>query len=136
MSNFFIFDTNSLISASLIIDSVSARALDRVFKTGNLIFSEETFSEFINVLYRPKLDKYLSEERRSQIIDRMEHKSRRFPSGKPIKYCRDPKDNMFLSLAISAKATCIVSGDKDLLVLNPFCGIPIITASEFIESNF
>lgn len=40
--------------------------------------------------------------------------------------CRDPKDNKFLELAVSGKATCIVSGDKDLLALHPFRGIQMV----------
>jgi putative PIN family toxin of toxin-antitoxin system len=37
-----------------------------------------------------------------------------------IDICRDPKDNKFLELAISGKATHIITGDKDLLELHPF----------------
>jgi len=37
-----------------------------------------------------------------------------------IDICRDPKDNKFLELAISGKATHIITGDKDLLELYPF----------------
>ena len=46
--------------------------------------------------------------------------------------CRDAKDNKFLELAVSGKADCIVSGDADLLVLNPFREIPILTPREFL----
>ena len=34
--------------------------------------------------------------------------------------CRDPKDDKLLELAVSGKADFLVTGDKDLLVLNPF----------------
>ncbi len=37
-----------------------------------------------------------------------------------ISDCRDPKDNKFLELAACGKADFIISGDQDLLVLNPF----------------
>lgn len=47
--------------------------------------------------------------------------------------CRDPKDNKYLELAISENATCIITGDKDLLVLNPFRKIPILAASNFLQ---
>ena len=33
--------------------------------------------------------------------------------------CRDAKDNKFLELAIDGVATCIITGDQDLLVLHP-----------------
>ena len=48
--------------------------------------------------------------------------------------CRDDKDNKFLELAVSGNAD-IVSGDEDLLVLNPFRGIPILTPRNFLDSN-
>jgi len=51
-----------------------------------------------------------------------------------INSCRDAKDNKFLELAVAGKASCIVSGDDDLLVLNPFRGIPIITPREFLTA--
>ena len=46
--------------------------------------------------------------------------------------CRDPKDNKFLELALSAKASAIVSSDSDLLVLHPYRGIPIVTPAHFL----
>ena len=39
-----------------------------------------------------------------------------------------------LSLAVAAKAECIITGDKDLLVLDPFKGILIINAADFLSS--
>ncbi len=49
--------------------------------------------------------------------------------------CRDAKDNKFLELAASGKADFIISGDEDLLVLNPFRGIPILTPGEFLSGS-
>jgi len=45
--------------------------------------------------------------------------------------CRDPKDDKFLELAVDGHADFIVSGDADLLTLNPFRGIPIITPAVY-----
>jgi len=47
--------------------------------------------------------------------------------------CRDPSDDKFLELAVNGQADAVVSGDADLLVLNPFLGIPIISASAFVQ---
>lgn len=47
--------------------------------------------------------------------------------------CRDPKDDKFLDVAINGQASCIVSGDNDLLVLDPFRGIEILTPRDFLE---
>lgn len=49
---------------------------------------------------------------------------------------RDPKDNKFLELAVDGKASCLIAGDADLLVLNPFCGIPVLTPTEFLSQEF
>jgi uncharacterized protein len=48
-----------------------------------------------------------------------------------IKDCRDEKENFLLETAIRGKADYIVTGDKDLLVLNPYRGKEIIGFKEF-----
>jgi predicted nucleic acid-binding protein len=49
--------------------------------------------------------------------------------------CRDPKDNKFLELAVSGRATHIVTGDPDLLTLHPFRGVAIMTAQAFLSAT-
>ena len=51
-----------------------------------------------------------------------------------IAACRDPKDDKFLELAVSGRADLIVSGDQDMLALNPFRGIPIVTPAAFVRA--
>ena len=50
-----------------------------------------------------------------------------------IAVCRDPDDDKFLECAVAAKALYIVSGDKDLLLLERYKDIEIITAKNFCE---
>lgn len=50
-----------------------------------------------------------------------------------IEICRDPDDNKFLSCAIDSKSLYIVSGDRDLLVLEKYKDITIVTAKDFCE---
>lgn len=50
-----------------------------------------------------------------------------------IDICRDPDDNKFLECAVDAKAIYIVSGDKDLLTLEKYDNVEIITAREFCD---
>lgn len=47
--------------------------------------------------------------------------------------CRDPDDVKVLALALGSKADCMVTGDKDLLVMKSFQGIPILSPREFWE---
>ena len=90
MNKLFVFDTNSLISASLIEGTTTATAMDRAV-----------------ILF--------------------------FSPDESITACRDSKDNKFLELAVAANASCIITGDKDLLVLHPFKNIPILSSSEFLN---
>ena len=50
-----------------------------------------------------------------------------------IAACRDPTDDKFLELAVNGRADLIVSGDGDLLALNPFRQIPIVTPAAFVQ---
>jgi len=47
--------------------------------------------------------------------------------------CRDADDDAVLACALAARADLIVSGDKDLLVLQTFQGIPILTAAQALQ---
>jgi uncharacterized protein len=53
------------------------------------------------------------------------------PLAQPV--CRDPDDDAILACAKAANANLIVSGDKDLLVLGTFEGIPILTAVQALQ---
>ena len=50
-----------------------------------------------------------------------------------IGICRDPDDNKFLECAKDSHALYIVSGDKDLLVIEQFGNVQIVTAKDFYE---
>jgi putative PIN family toxin of toxin-antitoxin system len=51
-----------------------------------------------------------------------------------IDVCRDPDDNRVLETAILGQAAAIVSGDKDLLVLEGYEGVAIVTPQEWLSS--
>ncbi|MBL8133918.1 MAG: putative toxin-antitoxin system toxin component, PIN family [Anaerolineae bacterium] len=50
-----------------------------------------------------------------------------------VRICRDPKDDKFLELAVNGMADYLISGDDDLLDLNPFEGISIVSPREFLD---
>ncbi len=133
-SNIFVFDTNVLISSALLPYSSSRNALNKALVSGVLATSDSISEEFIEVLFRKKFDKYFSDdEERWTLINKLEANSKLFTPNLIITVCRDPKDNKFLELAISANASCIITGDNDLLVLHPFRGIPILNAVDFLS---
>lgn len=136
MTHKFVFDTNSLISAALLRKSISAKALNLALDKGRTVISEPTLQEFAEVIFRKKFDKYfLNDAERFEAINRVETNSLVFFPKITINACRDPKDNMFLELAVAAGASCIISGDQDLLVLHPFNNIPILSAADFLTSD-
>ena len=135
MNNFFVFDTNSVISAGLIANSVSRKALDKALSLGELAIADNTMEEFIEVIFRNKFDKYFPDDNeRWLIINKIELNAKIFTPDNFFTDCRDPKDNKFLDLAICSNAACLITGDKDLLVLHPFHNIPILNAVDFMNS--
>jgi putative PIN family toxin of toxin-antitoxin system len=55
------------------------------------------------------------------------------PQPLPAPASRDPDDDHVLACALAAKAEIIVSGDKDLLDLREYQGIPILTAADALQ---
>lgn len=136
MTDFFVFDTNCLISAALVRNSTNRKALFKAIDTGILAISNETLHELTDVIFRKKFDRYFFDDKeRWAVIEEVEAHSKLFVPKISITACRDPKDNKFLELAITAKASCIITGDTDLLILHPFRNIPILNTSDFL-SNF
>ena len=132
----FVLDTNVLVSAVLLVDSVPRQAFDKALDEGKILISVPTLLELAEVLKRKKLNKYLLEEERMRFLVALLKEAELVRVTEEVTDCRDDKDNKFLELAICAKASCIVSDDEDLLVLNPFRGIPILKPKEFLDSSF
>jgi putative PIN family toxin of toxin-antitoxin system len=128
----WVVDTNALISR-LLPTSVSAHAVQKALSSGDLIVSDATLQELADVLGRPKFNKYLSPEERREFFQLLSRVAIRIEVLRPIKACRDPKDDKFLELAINGRADAIITGDEDLLVLHPFFGIPILSPKSFLD---
>jgi uncharacterized protein len=97
----FVFDTNALVSAALLKNSVSAKAYDHAVSVGRIAISDMVLDEFIEVLFRKKLDRYfLTEEERLEPIRFLETKALKFEIKERITDCKDPDDNMILGLAL------------------------------------
>jgi uncharacterized protein len=130
-----VFDSNVLIRALLNEYSFSGLALSRSeYLSDDLMISNATMAEAIEVVMRPKFDRYLSISIRQLFLEAYELRASEVPVNIEIKACRDPKDDMYLELAPSGKAECIITNDEDLLSLHPFENIPIITPKEYLKS--
>ena len=130
----YVFDTSVIISALLFEQSKPAQAFYAALDRGDILLSQPVLKELNEVLAREKLKPYLLFEERVQFIVALVSEAIFIDITENMRVCRDPKDDKFLELAVNGGATCIISGDEDLLVLNPFRNIPIIKPDEFLTS--
>jgi putative PIN family toxin of toxin-antitoxin system len=129
-----VLDTNVLISALLLPDSKPRRALDLVLRSGALLVSLPLLSELHQVLSRSRFHRYVDEEDAHDFVAALAREAEWVEIAVEIDACRDAKDNKILELAASGSATHIVTGDSDLLALNPFRGISIVPPQMFLQS--
>jgi putative PIN family toxin of toxin-antitoxin system len=127
------FDTNVLVSALLFKTSKSRLAYEKALLNHQIISSLECYKELVEVLSRPKFSKYFSEIDKSIFLINYFHSTQFVKVNIVVEVCRDPKDNKFLALAFEHSSDFIVSGDNDLLILNPYKNIPILTPNGFLE---
>lgn len=132
----FVFDTNVVISATLIRTSVSRQAFDIACEHGKLLVSLPIVEELQETLRRTKFDKYIREDERIIFLAALVRDAVFVEPTETILDCRDPKDNRFLEAAIAGNASCLVSGDADLLVLHPYRGIPVLTPRDFVNHDW
>lgn len=129
-----VFDTNVLVSALLFEDSIPAHALFAAIEAGKFLLSEALVNEINEILQRKKFERYISTEQREEFLIALVQSAELIEVTETIVVCRDPKDNHILELAVSGGAEIIVTGDSDLLVLNPFREIQIVTPRDFLSA--
>lgn len=128
-----VIDTNIFIS-SLIGNGNSSLILDLLCeKEFNLIISHALLDELSMVLLRPKFQEYFTYAEIKELTCLIQSYACIPPSSANIHICRDPKDDIVLECAIDGKADFIVTGDDDLLCLNPFRDIHILTPAQFVQ---
>jgi uncharacterized protein len=127
----WVLDTNTLISRALLPGGTAARAVDRALALGVPLVSDETLAELAEVLSRPRFDRYVSIDDRLRFLQLLLGVVRRVPITHRVSACRDPKDDKFLHVALNGNAEAIVTGDRDLLVLDPFHGVRILSPTAF-----
>ena len=127
-----VLDTNVLVSGLLIQNSIPQQVYDYAIAHAMLLISHATLSEIERVLIRPKFDRYIPLEKRLRFIASLVACAEYIEINETIELCRDPKDNGLLEIAASGSATHIITGDQDLLVLNPFRNTAIQKPSDFL----
>ncbi len=125
-----VVDTNVIVSALISKpESSLSRLLEYLVRNSTLVICNQTYDELESVLLGPKLAKYIDVDRVIQFLTLYWIIAELIVVTNIEPYCRDPKDDVFLALALEAKADLIITGDSDLLVLHPFKGVQILSPS-------
>ena len=127
-----IVDTNALVSRLLLPASIPGQAVDKAVEEAQLLISEATLEELADVLARAKFDPYVTVGDRQEFLRLLDRIAEMVPIIHTIRACRDARDDKFLELAVNGEAGLIITGDADLLDLDPFQGIPIITPANYL----
>jgi putative PIN family toxin of toxin-antitoxin system len=93
-----VVDTNIAVSAFLRSYSVLGRALVKIMDSGELIVSNETLVELLDILLSPKLNRYVPIEIREEFLGRLQLRSLHVNITSTFSVCRDPKDDKFSNL--------------------------------------
>ena len=109
--------------------------MDAVRSTnGALLFCDETFDELRSRLGRSKFDAYVSRNARAVFLAQLTMVAEWVSIAGGKLGCRDPDDDKLLETALAGGADCLVTGDRDLLEMDPFRGIPVLAPTGFLVS--
>ena len=125
-----------VLDANVIIAAFAARGLcesvmEVCLSEHEIVISDHLLDEILrNLRLKLKLP--------TNIVDNIgellrEHATMSTPIPLESDVCRDPDDIKILGLAVATNADYIVTGDKDLLVLKSFQGIPILNPRSFSD---
>jgi putative PIN family toxin of toxin-antitoxin system len=129
-----VVDTNVFISAALKEHSPPGTAAHLAAANHLLLKSKVTEQELFVTLAQPRLAPLIP-PRFENWLREVLAAAELVEIAERISACRDPKDDKFLELAVSGHADVIVTGDRDLIALNPFRGIPIVTPADFVQGG-
>jgi len=129
-----ILDTNILISYALKPSAGITRAVNAAFEQGKLLVSQETFDECRSVIERFVKRGFITIQEASEFLGAIVEAAEWVKILETLQTCRDPKDDKFLELAINGQAAYLVTGDQDLLVLNPFRETKILSPRDFVAA--
>jgi len=124
-----LFDTNVLIAAYASTHGTCAAIFEHCVRSHRVLTSEFILDEFREGVQAKcgfgRVEAYDA----ATILRGLFEVVSESPLGEPV--CRDPDDDRVLAAAIGGQADCIVTGDKDLLIIEQFQAIRILRPSEF-----
>ena len=124
-----VVDTNVIISG-VFFNGLPYRFLNEIVSNEiEIVASEEIINEYYNIseeLVESKTGKFNKE-----LFDIVIDKIKIINTQTKINVCRDPDDNKFLECAVDGRAIYVVSGDKDLLTIQQYQGVLIVSVADY-----
>ena len=124
-----VVDTNVIISG-VFFNGLPYRFLNEIVSNEiEIVASEEIINEYYNIseeLVKSKTGKFNKE-----LFDIVIDKIKIINTQTKINVCRDPDDNKFLECAVDGRAIYVVSGDKDLLTIQQYQGVLIVSVADY-----
>jgi uncharacterized protein len=137
-----VVDTNVLISAALLPQSIPAQLVDWLLQHSLLVFSPATFAELESRLWKPKFDRYLSLDVRKSLVKDFNASAFGVNVSSALgaqKYSRDSNDDIFIHTALAAGVSRLITGDDDLLSVSTVGSLRILkprAALDEIQTNY
>jgi uncharacterized protein len=131
----FVLDTNVLVSALAFPGSTPRKAFDLAIQHGPILASEDTLLELHRTLRRPRLARYFTRAEQDAFLAMFAREATIVEVTERLEICRDPSDDRFLEVALAGEATHLITGDRDLLVLDHFHDTGITTPAAFLEEH-
>ena len=128
-----VLDSNLFIS--FLLKGPSCRALIAEWRQGafEVAISRSLLRELRRVLKRPKFHTRISHEDIKELITFIDETALFVqPLTLRDRICRDKTDDKVFACAFAAGATCVVSGDKDVLTAGPIGGLLMLTPRDFL----
>jgi len=96
-----------------------------------IVSCDELKREIENVLNRPKIKRYVSDEQVLKMIELHDLSTTFFKPGKLLSVTKDLQDDYLFALALKSKADYLVTGDKLLLDVVTYKNTSVISLSDF-----
>jgi len=131
-----VLDTVIFVRALINRRSPAGRIVFELYDRYELIVSDETVREAMEVITRPVLRArlpYLSHPPALAAVTAILDDAERAEVDTVPPVCRDPHDDKFFACALAGAADYIVSEDRDILAVGEYAGIRTIGAAEFIQ---
>ncbi len=133
-----VIDANVLISAAF--GGTPLDAVGKAFAIGDVCVSPQVVAEIETTVHR--LGSKLGSARAQVVLNlwrRLRTRCTVLEPSQVVRICRDPKDDAYLALCVAAGADILITGDRDLLIVDPGRSpvlpkaLKILTPRQFID---